>query len=131
METTRPGIGDSTSLEVSAACFSGSLSCSSAERGVRTSTLALAARWRIVKPSAAGATWTVKALPSSTPRNTGLPGRQSMSPGQGAALVEQFDRQASPSPPDLTRRLAWPTATTHSVRGTAPDRPVWRAARAA
>jgi hypothetical protein len=47
MLTTRPGIGESTSLEVSAACFSGNLSCSSAERGVRTSTLALAARWRI------------------------------------------------------------------------------------
>ncbi len=52
METTRPGMGDWISLEVSAACFSGRRANSSAIRGVRTRTRALVAPVRIWKPSA-------------------------------------------------------------------------------
>ena len=124
METTRPGMGEMTSLEVSAAFFSGMRACMSADRGVSTSTRALAARWRMTKPSAAGSTAAVKGTPSTSPRNRALPGRQftadrpMLRPSAGSSI-------SRPPASSISRmgRAVLPTTTTQSVRAKAPPRP--------
>ena len=72
IETTRPGIGESRSFEVSGGTFSGMGRASSAWRGGMTARRRSAARRRSRRPAATGWTRATKGAPSISARNWGL-----------------------------------------------------------
>ncbi len=133
METTSPGMGEITMREVSSGILAGRRWCKSAETGVITRTASLAARWRMTKPSAAGAAVTENALPSRRPLNKARPGRQFTSssvrtrPSSCSAAV-----RTPPLSVTRTARRRLPTITTQSsrVRGEVSPLPIRRARRA-
>ena len=90
METTRPGIGHSSSFDVSGGGLNSICAANAATRGRRTLTTAVAPRWTMRKRSERRETCIATAWPATSPEKTLSPGFQ--------LLSTSIIREALPSP---------------------------------